>query len=362
MALDLSALDGLGGAVSEPALRLAPTAPPSHFIEDPDQPRVEFEEDEDFLALVEDVRRRGILQPIVVRRQSLDKLLLRFGARRLRAAIAAGLSRVPYIETDDERQLDDYAQVSENHFRRPLQALELARFIERKIAAGEKKKQVAVRLQLDPSAVTHLLALAYEPPTLLLELYHSRRCRAPHLLYALRRLIDQHGPALEDALADGQVVDRHRVDALTAQLNGDAKAALPAAQIAAENGSVRATGSETNTASPAPVPSKRGTNERRGDSSATLPGEGSVDATDDRHAAPLQSTHRARLFGRHDDVAVEILLDRTPTTQGMAWTRQVDEGRVAELALEQIVMCCLQVEYLPVAVPAAAPSAERSSG
>ena len=86
---------------------------------------------------------------------------------------------------------------------------------------------MAARLQLDPSAVTHFLALAYEPPTLLLELYHSRRCRAPHLLYALRRLIDQHGPALEDALADGQVVDRQRVDALTAQLSGDDKAALP---------------------------------------------------------------------------------------------------------------------------------------
>ena len=81
--LDLSGLDG-------PALSsftgAAPSAPLAQFEEDPENPRTEFD-DVDFAAFVEDIKQRGILQPLVVRRTDNGKLRVRFGARRLRAEI-----------------------------------------------------------------------------------------------------------------------------------------------------------------------------------------------------------------------------------------------------------------------------------
>lgn len=211
MALDLSALDqdAVPAAVRETAAR----APLDAFEEDPDNPR--FEHDEaDFLALVESVRVHGILQPVIVRRQSDGKLRIRFGARRLRSARVAGLADLPYVVTEDERQFDDYAQVAENEQRAPLQPLELARFIEKRLAAGETKRAIAQRLGKDPSALTHLLALAGEPPPLILALYNEHRCRTPQYLYELRRLSETDPDRVREACAAAGLIDRQFVSAL----------------------------------------------------------------------------------------------------------------------------------------------------
>lgn len=217
MALDLSALDQVAvpAAVRETAAR----APLAAFEEDPDNPR--FEHDEaDFLALVESVRVHGILQPVIVRRQPDGKLRIRFGARRLRSARVAGLADLPYVVTDDERQFDDYAQVAENEQRAPLQPLELARFIEKRLAAGETKRAIARRLGKDPSALTHLLALAGEPPALILALYNEHRCRTPQYLYELRRLCEMDPERVRAACSGVASIDRQFVSALAERLAG----------------------------------------------------------------------------------------------------------------------------------------------
>ena len=336
MALDLSALDAMVAPLGNAPSALAPTAPAAQFVEDPTQPRSEFEEDEEYLALVQDIRRRGILQPVIVRRLPSGMLQVRFGARRLRAAIAAGLSVIKYIETDDERQFDDYAQVAENRYRRPLQPLETAQFIERKLAAGEKKKQVAAALHLDPSAVTHLLALAYDPPALLLELYHSHRCRAPHLLYALRKLAQVHGAALGQALDDELVVDRQRVDALAATLAAGANPVVAESGRAAVEkgaGEVAAGGRRGSTG-------ERAATTHRTESDTAPAGQ--MVPPEQTLAGLHLHQHQTRLIGQHQGALLEVLLDWVPHEEGLIWGRYLDDCRIAEMVIGEIVLTRLE--------------------
>lgn len=208
MTLDLSALDAEEFPVQAPGTigRAALDA----FDEDPGNPR--FEDDpESFKSLMEDIRRRGILQPVVVRRAEDGRLSIRFGARRFRAAKALELSEVPFVVTEDPRQFDDYAQVSENEKRQPLQPLELATFIARKLAKGEKKKEIAAKLGLSPTTVTFLLSLL-EAPAFVLDLYHSGRCRSPQYLYELRKFWEADSEEVERRCGEVGVIDRNAID------------------------------------------------------------------------------------------------------------------------------------------------------
>ena len=88
----LGALVGAGGArlVDVPVERLLPN---------PDQPRRRFDA-RGMRSLTASIQRRGVLQPVLVRRIGRD-LVLVAGERRWRAAKAAGLRTIPAIVRDD---------------------------------------------------------------------------------------------------------------------------------------------------------------------------------------------------------------------------------------------------------------------
>ncbi|OEZ54875.1 ParB/RepB/Spo0J family partition protein [Duganella sp. HH105] len=302
MALDLSMLDVAPSA----ATWRTPTAPLEAFDEDPCNLRFEEEEAGEFEALVAELRARGMLQPLVVRRMPSGRLLIRFGFRRFRAARCAGLAAVPYVVTEDERQFDDYAQVAENARRRDLQPLELATFIARKLAQGERKKEVAARLRLDASAVTHLLALVDDPPPMLLELYHSRRCRSPQYLYELRKLYGRQPQLVRRALADGGEVDRLALATLAAGVQAAVDDGGDLAPAAA-NGSAAPAASLTAAAGPAS-------------------GE-----------APIR---RPGLFAVHDGREVLLVLQRRPSAVGRIWVRC--DGEDMELSFDELRLCRLE--------------------
>ncbi|MYN24802.1 ParB/RepB/Spo0J family partition protein [Duganella levis] len=293
MALDLSRLDQ--GPVLSRSRAVPPAAPVADFEEDPGQPRSEFDDDAAFAALVADIRQRGVLQPLVVRRMDSGRLRIRFGARRYRAALRAGLAVIPYVETEDERQFDDYAQVAENAHRQPLQPLELGCFIVRKLAAGETRRGVAARLDMDPSAVTHLLALAVAPPPLLLELYHSRRCRAPYYLYLLRKLMRRDAALVERRLEAVPHVDLATIEAMTEELRR--KTALSRA-----GGPV-----SPSDAGSAALPAAARSARRRAGRRPAVGNGGAV-----------------RLFGYLDGRVLELML-MAPPAAGQAWVRYADE-------------------------------------
>ena len=111
--------------------------------EDPNQPRVEFDE-ESLAELAESIRERGVKTPISVRPVEGGGYMINHGARRYRASGLAGRETIPaYV--DDDYTDDD--QIIENIHRDALKPREIAEYIGRKLAQGKQQKDVAKALK-----------------------------------------------------------------------------------------------------------------------------------------------------------------------------------------------------------------------
>jgi ParB family transcriptional regulator, chromosome partitioning protein len=181
------------------------------LVEDPDNPRTEFPEAErDELA--EDIRQRGVLQPIVVRPADAQGLhRIHFGAKRYRGAIHAGLTEVPVVVR--EIGPDPYAQVAENQKRHGLTPLDLARFIRGRVDAGKSNSDIARRLGMNLTTVAHHLSLLVLPP----ELAHalkSGRCTSPRALHELAKLHEQDPAQVQTLLVGGCEISRASISRL----------------------------------------------------------------------------------------------------------------------------------------------------
>lgn len=114
---------------------------------DPHQPRKAFD-DVKLQALADNIRSRGILQPILVR-QDGDKVLIVDGERRWRAAKLAKFSTVPTLcvdmgtYEDSQIRLD---QVSVNQLREQLKPMEFARVLRGLRDAGQTANEIAATL------------------------------------------------------------------------------------------------------------------------------------------------------------------------------------------------------------------------
>lgn len=96
------------------------------------QPRTDFDETA-IRELAESIKVHGIIQPITVRELDKDKFEIISGERRYRAAIKAGLAKVPaYIrDVDDQRSLE--MALIENIQRENLNPIEIALSYQRMI-------------------------------------------------------------------------------------------------------------------------------------------------------------------------------------------------------------------------------------
>ena len=206
---------------------LVPTGKPlmvaiDRLEEDPDNPRKAFPP-EAIEELAQDIALRGILQPIVVSdREVQGRYLIRFGSRRWRAAIQAGLTVVPVIFAVQAR--DAYDQVAENLKRQNLSPLELAQFIRRRVDAGESNAEVGRQLGMDLTTVAHHLALVSLPPVLDQAL-RSGRCESPRTLHELSRLHDEQPEQVAALVAGTEAITREAV----ASLRDAARVVAPAA-------------------------------------------------------------------------------------------------------------------------------------
>lgn len=204
---DLAALDApIQQATGQP-LMLAADA----IAEDPDQPRHEFDMNA-LNELAETIRERGVRQPISVRPdlQHSGRWVLNFGARRLRASRLAGLKEIPaFVDTT----ADNYDQLIENEQREGLTPLELALFVQKRLAMGDKQAQIAKRLGKSRQWVTLTTALI-EAPDWLLQAYRQGRCRGMNELYELRRLHDSHAQVVEAWVAQQGAITRERIAGL----------------------------------------------------------------------------------------------------------------------------------------------------
>jgi ParB family transcriptional regulator, chromosome partitioning protein len=194
-----------------PTTGIARVVPTSQIEEDPANPRTEFP-DAEVDDLADDIRRRGVLQALVVHpADDQGRYRLHFGAMRLRAAVRAGLQDVTVIIRD--LPADPYAQVAENLKRHGLSPLDLARFIRSRVDAGESNATVAANLGMDLTSVAHHLALLELPPVLD-DAMKSGRCTSPRALYELRKLHAAQPEVVAAAVAGPEPLTRSAINAL----------------------------------------------------------------------------------------------------------------------------------------------------
>ena len=127
------------------------------------QPRTSFDE-ERLEQLAQSIRANGIIQPLLVRRLSVDKYQLVAGERRWRAAQRAGLHRVPCVvkEIPEDKMLE--LALIENIQRQELNAIEEAQAYKRLIETlGLTQEMVAQRVGRDRTFITNYLRLLRLP-------------------------------------------------------------------------------------------------------------------------------------------------------------------------------------------------------
>ncbi|MBQ7284750.1 MAG: ParB/RepB/Spo0J family partition protein [Alphaproteobacteria bacterium] len=142
------------------------------------QPRTEFEQ-EALRALADSIKEKGVLQPLLVRRQG-DKYELIAGERRWRASKLAGLSELPVVIKDlsDKEVLE--AALVENILRENLSAIEEAegyqRLIDEFSHTQEALSQVVGKSRSHISNTLRLLTL----PTSVRDMIKDGRLSAGH--------------------------------------------------------------------------------------------------------------------------------------------------------------------------------------
>jgi ParB family chromosome partitioning protein len=130
----------------------------------PNQPRQRFDEAE-LATLTASIREHGVLQPILVV-ETIEGYQLVAGERRLRAAAAAGLDRIPAVV----RQFDEQAQLEialvENLQREDLDPIEAATGFRKLVDEfGFTHEQIAERVGRARSTVANTLRLLELAPT-----------------------------------------------------------------------------------------------------------------------------------------------------------------------------------------------------
>ncbi len=152
--LGLDQLSNLSELLDSPASNRPLEINLADIIEDPQQPRTEFDP-ETLAELAETIRLRGVKTPISIR-QAGDKYIINHGARRYRASILAGRMSIPAWIDSDYTEED---QVIENIHRDALTAREIAEFIGRKMSGGQRQVDIAKALGKSKAYVSQYVTL-----------------------------------------------------------------------------------------------------------------------------------------------------------------------------------------------------------
>ncbi len=177
----------------------AEAVPISAIVPNPFQPR-RFFEPQRIEELAQSIRVNGIIQPLVVRKDGIGYQLVA-GERRLRAAKAAGLERVPVIvrEFPDDRLLE--VTLIENIQREDLNPIDTAHAFER--MANElslSPEEIGRRTGKDRSTVVNTLRLLQLPEDIR-DLVSQHRLSAGHA----RSILALPTPEMQRELAEKAV-------------------------------------------------------------------------------------------------------------------------------------------------------------
>lgn len=179
--------------------------PLDDVIEDPNQPRTRFKE-EKLQGLAKSIKRRGVMQPILVKEKGPSgKHVIIQGGRRYRASKIAEKKAIPaIIITETEAHLyDDFSQVIENIQRESLDPEEMFAFIVKHLAMGDKKSDIAEELGISPRDVSAYLSMQ-DLPENILELFRAGKIEGIEPLYALTRLRAKAPEQADRLIADAE--------------------------------------------------------------------------------------------------------------------------------------------------------------
>jgi ParB family transcriptional regulator, chromosome partitioning protein len=134
----------------------------------PHQPREDFNE-EDLQELADSIKKKGLLQPITVKRSvhEKDRYDLISGERRLKALIKLNYTAVPaYIYETDDHTAENMLELAliENIQRQDLNPMELATSYQKLISeCGLTQEEVAVKVSKQRSSIGNTLRLLKLP-------------------------------------------------------------------------------------------------------------------------------------------------------------------------------------------------------
>lgn len=209
--LDLGALNASAAEPAGTPLQL----PLDAIDEDPNQPRMEFDQ-ETLQELADNIRERGVRQPVSVRSHPSQpgRYMLNFGARRLRASRMAGKETIPAFV---DETANDFDQVAENEQRKGLTPLELALFVKKKLDEKMSQGEIARRLGKSRPLITYACALI-DAPDWVMNAYRSGKCQGLFEINELRKLYEAHPDAVEQWGAGQESFTRTTLARLKAQL------------------------------------------------------------------------------------------------------------------------------------------------
>lgn len=180
---------------------------PSEIKTSPDQPRKSFDEYE-LKRLSDSIQASGIIQPLIVRKTADGAYQLIAGERRLKAAVMAGLRRVPCVihKTDDETAA--LYSILENLQRSNLTVFEEAEGINRLINEyGISQSETAARLGISQSGLSNKLRLLKLSDSIK-ERISSARLTERHARALLKLPEDRREEALDRIIAEGLTVSQ----------------------------------------------------------------------------------------------------------------------------------------------------------
>ena len=178
---------------------------PSEIKLSANQPRKSFDEYE-LKQLSDSIQASGIIQPLAVRKAPDGSYQLIAGERRLKAAVMAGLRRIPCIlhKTDDETAA--LYSVIENLQRSNLTVFEEAQGINRLIAEyGMSQSEAAARLGIAQSTLSNKLRLLRLNDGIK-ERIISARLTERHARALLRLPEEMRDGALDRIIAEGMTL------------------------------------------------------------------------------------------------------------------------------------------------------------
>lgn len=121
-----------------------------------------------FEELVESIKRHGIIEPVVVREKGEGIYEIIAGARRVEAAHAAHLGKIPCMVTNLTDEQVDAVRLDENLVREDLNQVDIARYLERVMEKYNLTyDEIAARIGRTKAYISQLMTLLHKDPVLL---------------------------------------------------------------------------------------------------------------------------------------------------------------------------------------------------